>query len=57
MLPEIGMMVGCYIITKLVWICGQENSKGIVKVFSAITIFVSIVVMVDLMFRGTSGIK
>lgn len=56
MLSEIGFMVGCYIITKLIYICGQKETGGLVKAFSGVTILVSILVMTDLLIRGTSGI-
>lgn len=55
MIPEIGVMIGCYIISKLVYISGKEDSSIVVKGLSAITILVTFFVMVDLFLRGNQS--
>lgn len=51
MLPDIGIMVGCYIITRMTSMITRDETK-IVKVFSGITIIVAIVMTLDLALRG-----
>ncbi|UJX43072.1 hypothetical protein K9F62_10500 [Desulfovibrio sp. JY] len=54
MLPDIGLMVGLYIITKMLVLIKDNNSK-LVKVFAVITILVAIIGSLDLFLVGTSG--
>ena len=51
MLPDIGIMVGCYIITRMTSMISREEPK-IVKIFSGITIAVAILMTLDLAMRG-----
>jgi hypothetical protein len=55
MIPEIGFMVGCYIITKLAYISGRQEATTPVKIFSMITVVVTMLVCADLFIRGLSG--
>ena len=52
MIPEIGLMIGCYIVAKLVYISGTDDATPVVKGLSAIAILVAFGVMVDLFMRG-----
>jgi ABC-type maltose transport system permease subunit len=57
MLPEIGWMIGIYIITRAISFLTRKGdlAEGVlVKVFSAITILVALFVMIDLLSRGSS---
>ncbi len=51
MLPDIGIMVGCYIITRMTSMISKEETKA-VKIFSGITIAVAIIMTLDLAMRG-----
>jgi len=55
MIPEIGAMVGCYIITRLLHLSGQEDVSRTVKIFSGVSILVTILVILDLVMRGTTN--
>ena len=57
MLPEIGLMMGVYIITRMVSFLsrtGDRSESVVAKVFSAITILVTLFVILDLLSRGSS---
>lgn len=51
MLPDIGIMIGCYIVTRMTSLLNKEEPK-IVKIFSGITIAVAIIMTLDLIMRG-----
>jgi hypothetical protein len=60
MLSEIGLMIGLYIITRMLSFINRKESRAesnIVRVFSSITIVVTVLIMLDLIFRGTTNIK
>jgi len=48
-------MVGCYIITRLLHLSGQEDVSRTVKIFSGVSILVTILVILDLVMRGTTN--
>lgn len=57
MLPEIGCMIGIYIITRGISFLTRKGDRAegvVVKVFSAITILAALFVMVDLLVSGSS---
>ena len=51
MIPEIGIMIGCYIITKMLSLSFNKNEAPITRIFSYITIFISAVVILDLILK------
>jgi hypothetical protein len=57
MLTEIGIMVGFYILTRMLTI--ERNKDGKVssfgKVFAAVTFIVTVIIMIDLVMRGFSA--
>lgn len=59
MIVNIGLMIGLYIITRMISFGtrkgDREESKG-VKVFVVITIVVTILLIIDLLVRGTSSL-
>jgi hypothetical protein len=60
MLPEIGVMIGLYILTRLLSLITRKESRAessVVRVFSSITIVVTVLIMLDLIFRGTTNMK
>lgn len=48
MIPEIGIMIGLYVITRY---C-QFIKKGEVSIFSLIAMIFTILILADLLFRG-----
>lgn len=56
MIPDIGLMVGLYIITRMIVIICDKNQATLPKVFSAVTILVALVCIVDLLNKGSAGI-
>ncbi len=61
MIPEIGLMIGAYIITRMVAAMVPPEKNGtaaqlIVTVFATVTIFITGFVMYDLFTRGAKGI-
>jgi len=56
MIPAIGVMVGVYIITRMIELISRSDRHVFVKVVSAITILVTIVSIVDLLNAGTRSI-
>lgn len=58
MLPDIGLMVGAYIITRMVSFLTRKDQRlesGVVRVLSIVTIAISVIVMADLLSRGGSS--
>lgn len=56
MLAEIGIMVGLYIVTRMLSYLtrSQERRESVVvKILSVITIIVTVLVVLDLFLRGT----
>lgn len=51
MIPEIGVMIGCYIITKMLSLYAKKESKT-VKTFCGITVIVAILCSLDLIIRA-----
>jgi len=54
MIPEIGVMVGLYIVTRMLQLVTDKAATGTVKVFGAITALVAALVMADLLVRGAT---
>jgi len=57
MIPEIGVMIGAYIITRMlsyIFGTGERKEKGLVIVFAGITIVITVIVIIDLLMRGSS---
>ena len=55
MIPDSGLMVGAYIITRMISFLTRKEEKAesvIVKVFTVITILVTVVSVLDLLTRG-----
>jgi hypothetical protein len=62
MIPEIGLMVGLYIITRMVQLLLTSSAHGsgverATKGFAFVTRLVTVVVVMDLIIRGTTGIS
>jgi len=57
MLAEIGIMVGFYIMTKMLALERTKEGKvtSFTRVFSAVTFIVTALVVLDLVFRGFSA--
>jgi hypothetical protein len=54
MIPEIGVMIGLYILTRMLVLVIDKAQAGSVRIFAAITLIVSALVMADLLVRGTA---
>lgn len=55
MIPDIGLMVGAYVITRMISFLTRMQDRAesaVVKVFAVITILVTLVCVADLMMRG-----
>jgi hypothetical protein len=55
MIPEIGLMIGFCIITIMlsyVLRSGEKKEHSVVVIFAAITIFITILIIIDLFMRG-----
>jgi len=56
MIPDIGLMIGLYIITRMISFLTRKKERKeniVVLIFACITILVSIVAVTDLFLRGT----
>lgn len=57
MIPDIGLMVGFYIITRMLIFLKGEDS-GLARFFGVVTIFVTVFCMLDLFRSGVpAGLK
>ena len=54
MIPAIGMMIGAYIVTRMLELMVNPDSKTVVKVFAVITIVVTIISQIDILNAGSS---
>ena len=57
MIPDIGLIIGFYVITRMISFITREEARTesiFVKVMAVITILVAIVCMVDLVAHGTT---
>ena len=59
MIPDIGIMIAAYIITRMAQMFGQPSAMThpIAKVLAVITILVTIVLGLDLLLRGSAGFQ
>ncbi len=48
MIPNIGIMIGCYIITKLTSVMIDKDEAPVTRIFSGLTIFLSAVTILTL---------
>lgn len=56
MIPEIGLMVGLYIVTRMFSILlrtGERREHAFIMILAGITIVVTVFVMADLFIRGS----
>ena len=59
MIPMIGIMVGCYIVTRMISFLtrkGERQENLVVKISAIFTIIVAVIVMIDLISRGTQAV-
>ena len=52
MIPDIGFMIGCYIITKMLSLISRKEESGVTKVSSVFTIIITIICVFDLLLKG-----
>lgn len=58
MIPDIGLMVGLYIITRMISFLLRKETRAentVVKVFAVITIIITAICIVDLLSHGMSS--
>lgn len=58
MIPDIGLMIGFYIITRMISFLTRKEPMAenlVVKVFAVITLFVTMIALLDLLLRGTTS--
>lgn len=56
MIPDIGLMVAAYIVTRMFAIIFKDENHLALKIFAVITILVATVCAFDLLMRGTPPI-
>lgn len=54
MIPAIGVMLGAYIITRMFEIMTKAEAKTVVKVFSCITVLITLVCVIDILNAGSN---
>ncbi|MFA5706818.1 MAG: hypothetical protein WC164_04790 [Patescibacteria group bacterium] len=54
MIPDIALMVGAYIITRMVVVANDDDSSLVVKILCAMTILVTAYALVDIFLLGDS---
>ncbi len=52
MIPEIGILIGCYIITKMMYYIDKGKITILVQICAVITIVVAVVVIITLFHTG-----
>jgi hypothetical protein len=65
MIPEIGFMVGAYILVRMFDLLGRSDDpsrggkifSGFLKISALGTILITLFVMLDLLLRGTTGVN
>ncbi len=59
MIPDIGLMVGAYIVTRMVEIMAGESKvgKSVTRILAALTVLVAVVCLADLLLRGTMNLN
>lgn len=53
MIPAIGLMVGAYIITRMIELFKKEGTTTLLKVFSVSTIIITIISIIDILNAGS----
>jgi len=59
MIPTIGIMIGFYIVTRMISLLLRKDARAehiLVKVFAIITILVNLICVADLMLSGTRSL-
>lgn len=56
MIPTIGMMIGCYIFTRMLALCMDSRAHFVVKLFAGISMAVSGFGAALLLVAGTPGL-
>jgi hypothetical protein len=60
MIPEIGVMVGLYIMTRMVELVLTKRNLGeriVLTIFAVVTIGIAALVVVDMTMRGTTNVS
>ena len=59
MIPDIGLMVGTYIVTRMLEIVLRRDSKDsyVLVAFAIFTILIAVVGVADLLLRGSTGVS
>ena len=55
MIPDIGLMIGAYISTRMADLTNSSSSK-VIRVFAALTMVVTVLVVFDLLMRGSMDV-
>jgi len=57
MIPDIGVMIGLYIVTKMISFATKDKESIFVRIFAIITIIVAVICVADLFLSGTHSWK
>jgi hypothetical protein len=55
MIPDIGLMIGAYVVTRMISFLtrnGERAESMVVKVLAAITVLITLICVADLLMRG-----
>jgi hypothetical protein len=58
MIVEIGIMVGAYIITRMISFVtrtGERSESILTKIFAVLTVLVTVIIVADLLLRGVTS--
>jgi hypothetical protein len=52
MIPDIGIMIGAYIVTRMIEVLKTPNTTRVVRASAITTLIVAVVMSLDLLLRG-----
>ncbi|WP_310007831.1 hypothetical protein [Caballeronia sp. LZ043] len=55
MIPDIGLMIGLYIITRMIIVIVDGGQRSVSRLFAGGTILVALICIVDLMSKGSAS--
>ncbi|WP_454826068.1 hypothetical protein [Paraburkholderia xenovorans] len=55
MIPDIGVMIGLYIITRMIVVAFDPAQRTVSKIFSWITVVTALICIVDLLSKGSQA--
>jgi len=53
MIPDIGLIIGAYVITRCLSLIFQEEQSMVVMIFASLTIIITIISLISLIYKGS----